>query len=124
MTDGPRRPGQKSRHGAWRRFRRPRDGPGRHPTAAAQVDPISTGPDYATDLRRAELFRPLLEDGLAGSNVEASLRFPLATEAVSTVLLGMSSLDQLELAAAAVEKGPLTDDALDRLRGIWNQMAE
>lgn len=98
--------------------------PGRHSTAAPQVDPISSGPDYATDLRRAELFRPLVEDELAASLVEASLRFPLATEAVSTVLLGVSSLEQLELAAAAVEKGALPNDALDRLRGIWNQMAE
>ena len=98
--------------------------PGRHPTAAPQVDPISTGPDYATDLRRAELFRPLVEEGLAGSLVEASVRFPLVTEAVSTVLLGISSLEQLELAAAAVEKGPLPDEALDRLRDVWNQMLE
>jgi L-galactose dehydrogenase/L-glyceraldehyde 3-phosphate reductase len=98
--------------------------PRRHPMAAPQVDPISTGPDYATDLRRAELFRPLVQDNLTGSLVEASLRFPLATEAVSTVLLGVSSLEQLELAAAAVEKGTLPDDALDRLHSIWNQMAE
>ena len=98
--------------------------PGRHPTAAPEVEPISTGPDYTTDLRRADLFRPLVEDGLAGSLVEASLRFPLATEAVSTVLLGISSLEQLELAAAAVENGPLPDEALGRLRPIWNQMAD
>jgi aryl-alcohol dehydrogenase-like predicted oxidoreductase len=35
------------------------------------------------------------------------------------VLVGASSLDQLEQAAAAVARGPLPPAALDRLRALW-----
>jgi len=39
------------------------------------------------------------------------------------VLLGYSSLEHLELAAAAVGKGPLPTAALDRLSGLWRELA-
>jgi aryl-alcohol dehydrogenase-like predicted oxidoreductase len=55
--------------------------------------------------------------------VEAALRFPLGSEAVSTVLLGYSSLEHLEYAAAAVARGPLPAAALDRLREAWQRLA-
>jgi aryl-alcohol dehydrogenase-like predicted oxidoreductase len=38
---------------------------------------------------------------------------------VSTVLLGYSSLEHLEAAAAAVEKGPLPTAAVERLPALW-----
>jgi aryl-alcohol dehydrogenase-like predicted oxidoreductase len=86
--------------------------PGRHAVAAPAVDPIASGPSYGDDLLRAQALRPLVEEGFADSLVEAALRFPLASEGVSTVLLGYSSLEQLETAAAAVAKGPLPPEAL------------
>jgi aryl-alcohol dehydrogenase-like predicted oxidoreductase len=86
--------------------------PDRHPVAAPAVDPIASGPSYGDDLLRAQALRPLVEEGFAGSLVEAALRFPLASEGVSTVLLGYSSLEQLEAAADAVAKGPLPPEAL------------
>ncbi len=95
----------------------------RHPIAASDVEPISTGPDYTTDVGRAAALQPLVDEGYAESLVEAALRFPLATEAVSTVLLGYSSLEQLEYAAAAVETGPLPPEALERLSSIWSGLA-
>jgi aryl-alcohol dehydrogenase-like predicted oxidoreductase len=94
----------------------------RHPVAVPTVDPIASGPDYASDVGRARRLRALVEEGHAGSLVEAALRFPLASDAVSTVLLGYSSLDQLEHAAAAVAKGPLSPAALERLGGLWPQL--
>jgi aryl-alcohol dehydrogenase-like predicted oxidoreductase len=87
----------------------------RHPVAAPTVDPIGTGPDYASDVRRAQRLQPLVDAGQAGSLVEAALRFPLSHAAVSTVLLGYSSLEHLEAAAAAMARGPLPAVAVARL---------
>ena len=95
----------------------------RHPMAVATVDPIATGPDYATDVGRARALRALVAEGHAESLVEAALRFPLASPSVSTVLLGYSSQDQLEAAAAAVAKGPLSPAAFARLETAWKEMA-
>ncbi len=96
---------------------------GRHPTAAPRVDPIASGPDYATDVRRARMLGALVEEGHAQSLVEASLRFALTADPVSTVLLGYSSLEQLEYAAAAVAKGPLPAAAVARLPALWSRVA-
>ena len=95
----------------------------RHPVAVPTVDPIASGPDYATDVGRARALRVLVDEGHAGSLVEAALRFPLGSSAVSTVLLGYSSEEHLELAATAVGKGPLSPEALGRLEACWRDMA-
>jgi aryl-alcohol dehydrogenase-like predicted oxidoreductase len=91
----------------------------RHPIAVPSVEPIASGADYAEDVRRARMLSALVEEGHAESLVEASLRFPLASDAVSTVLLGYSSLEQLEYAAACVARGPLPAEALARLPSLW-----
>ena len=95
----------------------------RHPIAIPAVDPIASGPDYATDAAHARAFEPLVAEGHAASVVEAAFRFALSTEAMSTVLIGTSDLAQLEFAAAAVAKGPLPSAALDRVRTVWKQVA-
>jgi aryl-alcohol dehydrogenase-like predicted oxidoreductase len=95
----------------------------RHPVAVPEVDPIASGPDYAADVGRAQALRALVTDGHAASLVEAALRFPLSSDAVSTVLLGYSSLEHLEGAVAAVGKGPLPPEALARLQACWAEMA-
>jgi L-galactose dehydrogenase/L-glyceraldehyde 3-phosphate reductase len=95
----------------------------RHPIAVPSVDPIASGPDYATDVGQAQALRVLVREGHAASLVEAALRFPLGSDAVSTVLLGCSSLEHLEGAAAAVAKGPLSPAALARLDACWQEMA-
>jgi aryl-alcohol dehydrogenase-like predicted oxidoreductase len=84
----------------------------RHPTAIPSVAPIASGPDYATDVARARALEPLVAQGHAESVVEAALRFAITGDALSTVLIGCSDLAQLEQAAAAVEKGPLSPAAL------------
>src|SRR5262249_6054239 len=97
--------------------------PTRHPIAIPTVEPIASGPDYATDVGRARALRVLVDEGHAGSLVEAALRFPLGFDAVSTVLLGYSSLDQLETAAGSVAKGPLSPAAVARLEVCWKELA-
>ena len=91
---------------------------GRHPVAVPAVDPIATGPDYASDVDRAQALRALVADGHAESLVEASLRFAATSRAVSTVLLGYSSLEHLEYAAASIARGPLPPTALATLPAL------
>ena len=95
----------------------------RHPIAIPAVEPIASGPDYATDAARTHAFEPLVKEGHAGSVIEAALRFAISTDAMSTVLIGTSDLSQLEFAAAAVAKGPLSAAALSRFRDIWSELA-
>jgi aryl-alcohol dehydrogenase-like predicted oxidoreductase len=45
------------------------------------------------------------------------MRFIIAQPVVSTMLVGYSTLDQLEQAAAAVNKGPLPEAVLKRIAG-------
>jgi aryl-alcohol dehydrogenase-like predicted oxidoreductase len=96
----------------------------RHPVAVPSVEPIASGPGYAEDVARAQRLEALVREGYVGSLIEAALRFVVSHDAVSTVLVGYSSLDQLELAAAAMAKGPLPPAALDRLRSLWVGMAQ
>ncbi|OGL00491.1 MAG: hypothetical protein A3E31_11165 [Candidatus Rokubacteria bacterium RIFCSPHIGHO2_12_FULL_73_22] len=95
----------------------------RHPVAVPTVEPIASGPDYATDVARARRLDVLVREGHAASVVEAALRFAAAGEAVSTVLVGCSSLAQLEAAAAALARGPLPPAALDRVAEAWRGFA-
>jgi aryl-alcohol dehydrogenase-like predicted oxidoreductase len=87
------------------------------------VDPIASGPDYRADVRRAGPLEALVREGHAGSLIEAALRFAITSDAVATVLVGYSSLDQLEYAASCVTKGPLPRAALDRLATLWQTFA-
>jgi L-galactose dehydrogenase/L-glyceraldehyde 3-phosphate reductase len=91
----------------------------RHALAMPSVAPIASGPDYATDVDHAQRLRPLVDKGYAEDLVEASIRFSLTSDAVSTVLVGYSTLEHLEQAIAAVERGPLPAPAVDLLHGLW-----
>ena len=87
----------------------------RHPLAMQDVAPIGSAPAFAADVARAKSLEPLVRDGVAGSLTELGERFVISHPAVSTMLIGYSTLDHLEAAIAAVEKGPLPDAALKRL---------
>jgi aryl-alcohol dehydrogenase-like predicted oxidoreductase len=95
----------------------------RHPYGVAEVATISSGPDYRTDVRHAHLFEPLVRAGYADSLVELALRFAITEGGPSTVLLGVSDLEQLNLAAALVQKGPLPPKAMDLIANAWRSMA-
>jgi aryl-alcohol dehydrogenase-like predicted oxidoreductase len=97
--------------------------PARHPIAVPSVAPIASGPDYAGDVRRAGVFRALVDEGHVESLIEASLRFVLSSPAVSTLLVGYSSLEQLEHAASCVARGALPAPALARLPELWRELA-
>jgi aryl-alcohol dehydrogenase-like predicted oxidoreductase len=95
----------------------------RHPLGAPNVPPMGSGPDYPADVRRARLLAPLVREGHAASLIEAALRFAIANDAVGTILVGYSNIDQLEYAAASMNKGPLTRDALNRVAELQETFA-
>ena len=95
----------------------------RHPVAVPSVDPIATAPDYHTDVTRAQRLGALVREGYVENLIEASIRLAVSSDAVSTVLVGYSSLEHLEAAAAAVNRGPLPPAALQRLGALWSELA-
>lgn len=89
--------------------------PERHPVAARSVAPIATERDYAADVARARRFAFFVKDGTVGDLVEAAIRFVISKPEISTALVGISSLEQLEHAVACANRGPLPAEALRRL---------
>jgi len=92
----------------------------RHPLAKAEVDPMGSGSTFAADVARARRFEALVREGHAGGLDEAAIRFAVSCEKISSAVLGFSSIEQLETAARAIEKGPLSAAALERLRALQN----
>jgi aryl-alcohol dehydrogenase-like predicted oxidoreductase len=86
----------------------------RHPLAMQVVDPIGSAPDFAADVKRAQALQPVARE-MGGSLIELAERFVISHPAVSTMLVGYSTLDHLETAVAAVNKGPLPDVALAKI---------
>ena len=79
---------------------------------------IATERDYAADVARARRFAFLAADGVVENLVEAAIRFVISTPEVSTALVGMSSLGQLEHAVACANRGPLPDEVISRLHTV------
>jgi L-galactose dehydrogenase/L-glyceraldehyde 3-phosphate reductase len=95
----------------------------RHPLGSPPPAPIGSGADYRADVARARRFLPLVAEGHADDLIELALRYPLAHPAVSTVLVGYSTLEQLEAAARAIEKGPLPPATMARIAAIQQDFA-
>ncbi len=95
----------------------------RHPLGSPPPAPIGSGADYRRDVERARRFEPLIREGHADSLIEASIRYPLAHPGVSTVLVGYSTLEQLDYAARSIDKGPLSAAALARIGEIQRSFA-
>jgi L-galactose dehydrogenase/L-glyceraldehyde 3-phosphate reductase len=87
----------------------------RHPIASPPPEPIGSAMDYNADIERARRLLPLVQAGFASSLTEAATRFALSHDAMGTILVGIATPEQFDGALAAVEKGPLTQAALDRL---------
>jgi L-galactose dehydrogenase/L-glyceraldehyde 3-phosphate reductase len=90
----------------------------RHPIAMPSVDPIGSASSYAADVARARHFEALVREGHAESLIEAALRFVIASQGVTTMLVGTATMDEMEIAARAVAKGPLSTEALQRVTAI------
>jgi aryl-alcohol dehydrogenase-like predicted oxidoreductase len=90
----------------------------RHPLGSPPPAPIGSGATYTTDIDRARRFAPIVEEGHAADLIELAVRYPLSQTAVSTVLVGYSTLEHLEYAARSIVKGPLPAATLDRIAEI------
>jgi aryl-alcohol dehydrogenase-like predicted oxidoreductase len=90
----------------------------RHPIASPPPDPIGSANNYTGDLQRARRLLPLVQQGHADSLPEAAVRFAITHPAMGTILVGMATLAEFEQALAAVNKGPLSQAAMDSLAAI------
>jgi L-galactose dehydrogenase/L-glyceraldehyde 3-phosphate reductase len=95
----------------------------RHPIAGPAPEPIGSAMSYDADIDRARRLSPLVNEGFAGSLTEAATRFAISHPAMGTILVGLATPQQFEGALAAVEKGPLTQAALDRLSALQRSFA-
>jgi L-galactose dehydrogenase/L-glyceraldehyde 3-phosphate reductase len=87
----------------------------RHPLSMQVVEPIGSGSTYKADVERALRLEPMVREGHAASLTELAMRFVLAHPGLSTTEIGLANLGELEAAAAAINKGPLTAPAMARL---------
>jgi aryl-alcohol dehydrogenase-like predicted oxidoreductase len=90
----------------------------RHPIAGPAPEPIGSAMSYEADVDRARRLIALVKEGFATSLTEAATRFALSHPAMGTLLVGMATPQQFEDALVAVEKGPLSPTALDRLSAL------
>jgi len=90
----------------------------RNPLGLAEVEPIGSGATYAGDVARARRLDPIVREGHAGSLTELAMRFAVGVRKLSTTEIGLANIEELEAAIAAVEKGPLSDMALARLKKL------
>jgi aryl-alcohol dehydrogenase-like predicted oxidoreductase len=96
---------------------------GRVPNAAPDVAPIGTAATYVEDVALARRFHFLVGQGYVSGLVEAAIRFALSKPEVSTTLVGVSNIEQLEQAVSFANLGPLPEGALSRLPEVWANTA-
>ncbi len=91
------------------------------PTAGGggSPEPLSPGSDYSLDLERAKKVKFLI-GGDIKSLTQAAIRFALMKPEISTVLVGFSNTSHIDEAVACSGAGGLSQDALARLRKIWD----
>lgn len=90
----------------------------RHRLGMPNVTPIGSETDYATDVKRGLTFMSLVEAGHAGSLIELAIRYVISNPALPTTEIGIATLDELQQATAAANKGPLSTDALAAIKKV------
>jgi len=90
----------------------------RNPLGMPVVDPIGSGRDYATDVARGLRFKTIVDAGHAGGLTEIAMRYVIANPALTTTEIGIASLEEVQQAAAAINKGPLSAEAMNELARI------
>jgi L-galactose dehydrogenase/L-glyceraldehyde 3-phosphate reductase len=83
--------------------------------------PLSLGSEYARDVERARGLGFLVRDDIHRTS-QAALRFALMNPAASTALLGFSTPQQIDEAAACAGAGPLPERALEQLHHLWETL--
>lgn len=91
----------------------------RHVYATSTPRGLFTGATYEDDLARSEQLARDADLTLP----EDAIRFALTVDGVSTAIVGFSSVDQIEQAAAAAALGPLPPKTISRLAARWRVLA-
>jgi aryl-alcohol dehydrogenase-like predicted oxidoreductase len=89
--------------------------PERAPNAGEPGAPLIQGADYTRDLEKARAVDALAVELGLESPIELGVRFALSKREVSTVLVGYSSVEQLEDAIRWAERGPLPPEVVRRV---------
>lgn len=92
--------------------------PGRHMNAGDPGSQLAAGAGYGRDLERAAAIRRLAAELGYDGPLELALRFALAAQGISTVLVGYSDRIQLEDALRWTGRGPAPADVIERVAGL------
>jgi L-galactose dehydrogenase/L-glyceraldehyde 3-phosphate reductase len=87
----------------------------RVPNASPMGGAMVPGSGYRDDVSRARRLAGLATELGMENTMEMGVRFVLAKPGVSTALVGISNLDQLEDAIRWAERGPVATDAVERI---------
>jgi L-galactose dehydrogenase/L-glyceraldehyde 3-phosphate reductase len=79
---------------------------------------IVSGSDLDIEAKRAAAVFDRLGNSY-GTRAQTALRFGLANPDVSCIVFGLAELSHLDEALAAVEMGPLPQEALDELNTVY-----
>ena len=88
------------------------------PKRPERLSVFTSGTDLDNEMRCAAAVRKMLGDSY-GTPAQTALRFVLGSRDMSTRIIGIGELANLDQALAAVEQGPLPSMAVTRLEGLW-----
>lgn len=83
-----------------------------------KIAPIGSSQDYATDVKRALQFEPVIAAGHAESLPELAIRYVVSNAMLCTTEIGISSLEEFQFATDSVNKGPLPQEVLTMIKDI------
>jgi L-galactose dehydrogenase/L-glyceraldehyde 3-phosphate reductase len=93
-------------------------GPLAKPERPARLAVLTSGTDIDNEVRCAAAVRAALGSEY-GSPAQTALRFVLANHDITTRVIGVGDLHDIDEAVRAVEAGPLPDEAVDKLERLW-----
>ncbi|MBV8083982.1 MAG: aldo/keto reductase [Chloroflexi bacterium] len=85
----------------------------RHANAGDPSSPLVPGFEKDRERQRADALEAIVREAALENRYELAFRFGLSKAGVSTVLVGFSSIEQLEAAIRWADKGPLAADVID-----------
>jgi aryl-alcohol dehydrogenase-like predicted oxidoreductase len=93
-------------------------GPLANPSRPERLAVLTSGTDVDNEMRCAAAVRLALGDRY-GTPAQTALRFVLGNHDLSTRVIGIGELRQIDEALQAVEAGPLPPEAADTLERLW-----
>lgn len=94
----------------------------RHPLGMAVVAPIGSGADYAVDAANARRFQPIVPRAGARDTVDLAIRYVAGNAAVSTLQVGIATVEQFEAGAQSVLAGPLPAEAMAEIAAVQDSL--